>query len=92
MSSLDAVSEQRVQLAIEHLMAGRTTFVIAHRFSTLRKADRILVLDAGQVMGCGAHEDLLATCATYRALWETQGAPPVLVSPRPGAYVEAIDG
>jgi ABC-type multidrug transport system fused ATPase/permease subunit len=91
-SSLDAVSEQRVQLAIEHLMAGRTTFVIAHRFSTLRKAERILVLDAGRMVGCGSHDQLLATCPTYRALWETQGAPPIFTSPPERTYVEALDG
>jgi ABC-type multidrug transport system fused ATPase/permease subunit len=91
-SSLDAVSEQRVQVAIEHLMAGRTTFVIAHRFSTLRKAERILVLDAGRMVGFGTHEQLLTICPTYRMLWETQGAPPVFVSPPAGALMEAADG
>ncbi len=47
-SSLDAVSERKVQAAIDHLMQGRTTFVVAHRFSTLRNVDRILVLDQGR--------------------------------------------
>jgi subfamily B ATP-binding cassette protein MsbA len=71
-SNLDSVSERRVQAAIERLMAGRTTFVIAHRLSTLRRADRILVLDEGRIAGLGTHEELLRGCATYRDLWAHQ--------------------
>jgi subfamily B ATP-binding cassette protein MsbA len=71
-SNLDAVSERVVQHAIDHLMQGRTTFVIAHRLSTLRAADRILVLDHGKVVGLGTHEELMATCATYREPWMYQ--------------------
>src|SRR5207249_6683901 len=55
-NSLDSVSEQKVQAAIEHLMQHRTTFVIAHRFSTLRHADRIIVLDRGQMVGFDSHD------------------------------------
>lgn len=73
-SSLDSVSEEAVQSAIGHLMEGRTTFVIAHRLSTLRRADRILVLDKGRLVGIGPHEGLLETCDTYRALWASQRA------------------
>lgn len=73
-NSLDSVSEQKVQAAIEALMQRRTTFVIAHRFSTLRNADRILVLDQGCVVGFDSHERLLATCKTYRKLWASQTA------------------
>jgi ABC-type multidrug transport system fused ATPase/permease subunit len=71
-SSLDSIAEAKVQRAIDHLMAGRTTFIVAHRLSTLRGADRILVLDRGRVVGLGSHEKLLASCALYRSLWETQ--------------------
>jgi ATP-binding cassette, subfamily B, bacterial MsbA len=90
-SSLDSVSERRVQAAIERLMRGRTTFLIAHRFSTLREADRILVLDQGRVAGLGTHEELVAACAVYRHLWEGQGAPPVFAATRRRRYAEASD-
>ncbi len=71
-SSLDSMSEKLVQAAIERLMRGRTTFVIAHRLSTLRDADRILVIDDGALVGLGAHEELMSQCVTYRRLWEHQ--------------------
>ena len=72
-------------------MRGRTTFLIAHRFSTLREADRILVLDQGRVAGLGTHEELVAACAVYRHLWEGQGAPPVFAAARRRRYAEATD-
>jgi ABC-type multidrug transport system fused ATPase/permease subunit len=77
-SSLDSLAESRVQLAIERLMHGRTTFIVAHRLSTLRSADRILVLDHGRCAGLGPHAELLHTCPLYRWMWETQqiGATP----------------
>jgi subfamily B ATP-binding cassette protein MsbA len=71
-NSLDTVSEQKVQKAVERLMRGRTTFVIAHRFSTLRHADRILVLDDGRLVGSGRHEELLRESRLYRELWHQQ--------------------
>ena len=71
-NSLDSVSESRVRAAIERLMQHRTTFVIAHRFSTLRNADRIIVLDQGEMVGFDSHTRLLATCKTYRQLWASQ--------------------
>jgi len=73
-NSLDSVSEQKVQAAIDRLMQQRTTFVVAHRFSTLRNADRIIVLDHGQIVGLDGHDRLLATCETYRKLWASQTA------------------
>ena len=73
-ASLDSLSELVVQEALERLMAGRTTFVVAHRLSTLRSADRILVLDAGEVAGLGTHAELVASCDVYRQMWELQGA------------------
>jgi len=71
-SNLDSVSERKVQAAIEHLMVGRTTFVIAHRLSTLRKVNRILVLDQGKMVGLGTHDELLESCETYQRLWSHQ--------------------
>src|SRR5262249_55969497 len=57
-SSLDSIAEEKVQRAIDKLMAGRTSFIVAHRLSTLRHADRILVLDQGKCVGLGAHDEL----------------------------------
>jgi len=74
-NSLDSVSEAKVQAAIDRLMAHRTTFVIAHRFSTLRNAHRIIVLDHGRLAGFDSHERLLASCKTYRKLWSSQVTP-----------------
>ena len=71
-SSLDSISEVKVQAALELLMKGRTTIVIAHRLSTLRHADVIVVLDGGRAVGFGSHETLLRDCGLYRQLWETQ--------------------
>jgi ATP-binding cassette, subfamily B, bacterial MsbA len=71
-SSLDSVSEEKVQRAIDTLMQGRTTFVIAHRLSTLRNADRVMVLDKGRLVGLGNHEELLAHCRVYQELWGSQ--------------------
>ncbi len=72
-SSLDSYSESRVQRAVDQLAVGRLAISVAHRLSTLRNATRILVLEQGQVVGLGAHKELLADCPTYRRLWEAQG-------------------
>jgi ABC-type multidrug transport system fused ATPase/permease subunit len=71
-SSLDSLAEAKVQRAIDRLMEGRTTFIVAHRLSTLRHASRILVLDRGAMVGFAPHGELLDTCPLYRRLWETQ--------------------
>ena len=71
-SSLDAESERLVQEAVERLMAHRTALVIAHRLATVRKADRIVVLDQGQVVEEGNHETLLAKQGTYHRLHSLQ--------------------
>lgn len=71
-SSLDSHSEARVQRAVDRLVSGRLAISIAHRLSTLRNASRILVLEQGQMMGFGTHQQLLATCKTYVRLWEAQ--------------------
>ena len=67
-AALDAVSEQLVLNALERLRAGRTLFVIAHRLSTVRQADRIIVLDAGRIAAQGTHDVLLRESALYRSL------------------------
>jgi ABC-type multidrug transport system fused ATPase/permease subunit len=82
-SSLDSIAEARVQRALTTLMRGRTTFVVAHRLSTLRNASRILVLDRGRVMGLDRHDDLLLRCTLYRQLWEAQALRPSTHEPRP---------
>ena len=71
-SSLDSWAESRVQHAVDRLGAGRLVVAVAHRISTLRNATRILVLEDGRVVGLGPHAEVLATCATYRRLWEAQ--------------------
>ena len=67
-SSLDAISEEIVFTALRRLRAGRTTIVIAHRLSTVRDADRILVLDGGQIAAQGKHEELLESSELYRRM------------------------
>jgi ATP-binding cassette subfamily B protein len=67
-SSLDAISEEIVFAALRRLRAGRTTIVIAHRLSTVRDADRILVLDGGRIAAQGRHEELLKTSQLYRRM------------------------
>jgi len=71
-SSLDAESEALVQQALDNLMQGRTTIVIAHRLSTVRRADRIIVLADGRVQESGSHEDLLLRRGQYWKLYNLQ--------------------
>jgi subfamily B ATP-binding cassette protein MsbA len=73
-SALDSESESLVQAALQNLMSGRTVFVIAHRLSTVRRADRIVVLDNGTISDIGAHEELMHRLGTYRRLYELQFA------------------
>jgi ATP-binding cassette subfamily B protein len=71
-SALDAESEALVQDALEKLMVGRTALVIAHRLSTVARADRVVVLEEGRVVESGAHAALMQRGGTYRRLVERQ--------------------
>jgi subfamily B ATP-binding cassette protein MsbA len=71
-SALDAESERAVQQALERLMAGRTTLVIAHRLSTVRRADQLAVIEAGRIVERGSHGELLSTGGLYRRLHDLQ--------------------
>ncbi|MNQ37021.1 Multidrug resistance ABC transporter ATP-binding/permease protein BmrA [compost metagenome] len=71
-SALDAASEQQVQLALDTLMQGCTTIIIAHRFSTIVKADRIIVMDKGRICQQGTHAELLRAGGQYARLMQQQ--------------------
>lgn len=71
-SSLDSISETSIQNALEILMKGRTSIVIAHRLTTILAADKILVVKAGEIVEQGEHDDLLALNGVYKELYETQ--------------------
>ena len=71
-SALDMKSEAAIQAELEKLASGHTTFVIAHRFSTIRMAQRILVFEEGRIVGDGSHAELYESCALYRNLYDEQ--------------------
>lgn len=72
-ASLDAESEREIQESLDELAKGRTTLIVAHRFSTIRNADRILVFEGGRIVGDGSHEELYTTCPLYKELYDRQG-------------------
>jgi ATP-binding cassette subfamily B protein len=74
-SSVDSETEHLIQLALAQVMHGRTTFVIAHRLSTVQRADLILVLDQGRIVARGRHEELLTSSPLYRSIYEQQLKP-----------------
>ncbi len=71
-SSVDTETEERIQAGLEHVLADRTSFVIAHRLSTVRSADRILVIDGGRMLEVGSHAELMARRGRYHALYTRQ--------------------
>lgn len=71
-ASLDAESERSIQKELERLAKGRTTLIVAHRFSTIRHVDRILVFEHGRIVGDGTHEQLYENCPIYRELYDRQ--------------------
>lgn len=85
-SALDSESEALVQSALQNLMIGRTVVVIAHRLSTVRRADRIVVLENGTTADIGPHEELMKKLGTYRRLYELQFAE--VEPPRPEVHAE----
>ncbi|HEY7817488.1 MAG TPA: ATP-binding cassette domain-containing protein, partial [Vicinamibacteria bacterium] len=80
-SSLDAESEALVQQALENLMVNRTTIVIAHRLSTVRRADQIVVIEDGRIQEIGRHDELIRRSASlYRRLYQLQFSMPETIS------------
>ncbi|MBT8234727.1 MAG: ABC transporter ATP-binding protein, partial [Bacteroidia bacterium] len=71
-SSVDSYSERLIQKATEQITKGRTSIIIAHRLATIKKADKILVMDAGRILETGTHQELLKQGGYYTKLYEAQ--------------------
>jgi len=71
-SSIDTITELKIQEALQHLMKGRTTFIIAHRLNTIKNADQIIVIESGHIIEKGSHEELLGQKGFYHGLYTSQ--------------------
>jgi ATP-binding cassette, subfamily B, bacterial len=71
-ASVDTATEKQIQMALDHLLAGRTSIVVAHRLSTVRKADKIAVVESGRIFELGNHESLIRSGGLYAKLWSIQ--------------------
>jgi ABC-type multidrug transport system fused ATPase/permease subunit len=71
-ANVDALTEAQIQRAMDEIRRDRTTFIIAHRFSTLRKANRIVVVEGGRIVGVGSHEALIKDNETYQTLYTSK--------------------
>ena len=80
-SALDLDTEERVWARAEELLAGKTAIIIAHRLSSARRADRIVLLEGGRVTEQGSHDELLARRGTYARLWESHGTSAASLEP-----------
>jgi ATP-binding cassette subfamily B protein len=97
-SAVDTETEKEIQRALDNLVKGRTTIAIAHRLSTLRKADRLVVMDRGEIVELGPHDELIALQGHYWRLWEAQARRVdaegdedgglMVVAPNPSAHTE----
>ena len=92
-SQIDADSENKIHDAVERFLKGRTALIIAHRFSTILQADRIVVMDRGRIVDQGPHEDLIQRCKLYQSLYGSQ----IIRDERPadserGSSEESTDG
>ncbi len=86
-SSVDAISESLIKQALRHLLAKRTCFTIAHRFTTILDADLIIVLDAGRIVGLGRHDELYAANGVYARLYDEQFAAPAGYKHKEDSYL-----
>ena len=71
-SSIDTITELKIQEALNHLLKGRTSFIIAHRLNTIKNADQIIVIESGQIIEKGSHEQLLEQKGFYHGLYTSQ--------------------
>jgi ATP-binding cassette subfamily B protein len=91
-SALDAATERKLQLALDEVMKGRTTFVIAHRLATIRNADRIVVFERGRIVETGTFDALMALDGRFAALARAQYlAPPAAPAEAEAAEAEAAE-
>ncbi len=91
-SSVDTVTEARIQKALARLLAGRTSFVVAHRLSTIRHADQVLVLEGGRIIERGKHRELLARGGRYASMYRRFVNQPPLTTPTRSGEVSVDDG